>query len=84
MNGNRRVVHAKRADAPGTDGDEARKRAIARALWTEIHWLMPTDRAVAIAVDGDDIAVEFGPPGCAPQMSAEKPPISTDVDRRRP
>ena len=23
---------------------------------------MPTDRTVAITVDGDDIAVEFGPP----------------------
>ena len=84
MNGNRRVFRAEPGDAPGTAGDEARKRAIARALWTEIHWLMPTDRTVAIAVDGDDIAVEFGPPGCAPQTSAETPPISTHVDRRRP
>ena len=84
MNGNARVVHAEPGDAPGTAGEEARKRAIARALWTEIHWLMPTDRTVAIAVDGDHIAVEFGPPGCAPQMSAETPPISTHVDRRRP
>ena len=41
--------------------DEARKRAIARAVWTEIHWLMPTDRSVAITVDGDAIEVEFGP-----------------------
>ena len=48
--------------------DEARKRAIARALWTEIHWLMPTDRAVTITVDGDDIRVAFGPsrPGGRP------------------
>ena len=45
---------------PPTD-DEARKRAIARALWSEVHWLMPADRAVAIAIDGDDIAVAFGP-----------------------
>ena len=47
--------------------DEAKKRAIAQALWTEIHWLMPTDRAVTITVDGDDIGVAFGPPrpgGC--------------------
>jgi len=62
MNGNARVVNAEPSPAPGTVGDEARKRAIARALWTEIHWLMPPDRTVAIAVDGDDIAVEFGPP----------------------
>ena len=47
--------------APPECTDEARKRAIARALWTEIHWLMPTDRAVTITVDGDDIAVAFGP-----------------------
>ena len=48
-------------DAPTRPGDEAQKRAIAEALWTEIHWLMPTDRTVVITVDGDDIAVEFGP-----------------------
>ena len=47
----------------GIPADEAKKRAIAQALWTEIHWLMPTDRAVAITVDGDDIRVAFGPPG---------------------
>ena len=48
------------ADPPGS-GDEARKRAIAQALWTEIHWLMPADRAVTIIVNGDDISVAFGP-----------------------
>ena len=47
--------------APPDCTDETRKRAIARALWTEIHWLMPTDRAVTITVDGDDIRVAFGP-----------------------
>lgn len=70
---------------PGAEtptGDEARKRAIARAVWTGIHWLMPTGRAVTIGVDGDAIAVEFGPPGCAPQTSAESSPIP--VHRRRP
>ena len=49
--------------APPSPADEARKRAIAQALWTEVHWLMPTDRAVTITVDGDDIRVAFGPPG---------------------
>ena len=49
------------ANAPASPGDEAQKRAIAEALWTEIHWLMPTDRTVVITVDGDDIAVELGP-----------------------
>ena len=47
---------------PPDRDDEARKRAIARALWAEIHWLMPTDRTVTITVDGDDIAVVFHPP----------------------
>ena len=53
--------------APPSPADEARKRAIAQALWTEIYWLMPTDRAVTITVDGDDIGVAFGSPhpgGC--------------------
>ncbi len=48
--------------APPERADEAGKRAIAQALWTEIHWLMPTDRTVTITVDGDDIRVAFGPP----------------------
>ena len=42
--------------------EEAQKAAIAKALWTEIHWLMPRDRTVTVTVDGDDIAVELGPP----------------------
>ena len=50
---------------PVDPGDEARKRTIAQALWTEIHWLMPTDRAVTITIDGDDIGVAFGPPNPA-------------------
>ena len=49
------------ADTPASPGDEAQKCAIAQALWTEIHWLMPSGRTVAISIDGDDIAVEFGP-----------------------
>ncbi len=57
-------------------GDESRKRAISRAVWTEIHWLMPVDRTVRIAVDGDAITVEFGPPKPAAM------PCSTD--RRHP
>ena len=47
--------------APSRLADEAKMRAIAQALWTEIHWLMPRDRAVTITVDGDDIRVAFGP-----------------------
>ncbi len=41
--------------------DETRKRAIARAVWTEIHWLMPRDRTVVVTVAGDAIDVEFRP-----------------------
>ena len=62
MNGNSGFAVTEPSCEPRTAGDDARKRAIARAVWTEIHWLMPTDRAVDIAIDGDDIAVEFGPP----------------------
>ena len=42
-------------------GDAARRRAIAQAVRTEIHWLFPRDRRVTVAVDGDDIAVALGP-----------------------
>ena len=52
-------------------GDETRKRAIARAVWTEIHWLMPRNRTVAVTVAGDAIAVEFGP---APPTAAHGRP----------
>ena len=50
------------AAGPPDPGDEAQKRAIAQAVWTEIHWLMPRDRTVTVTVEGDDIAVELGPP----------------------
>ena len=49
------------AAVPPDPGDEACKRAIADALWTEIHWLFPRDRRVTVTVDGDDIAVALGP-----------------------
>ena len=48
--------------APACSGDDAQRRAIAQALWTEIHWLMPRERTVTITVDGDDIDVAFGAP----------------------
>lgn len=48
--------------APGARSrDEALKRSIARAVWTEIHWLMPRGRTVVVTVEGDAIAVELGP-----------------------
>ncbi len=75
MNRRVRPVAAGPETEPPT-GDDARKRAIARAVWTEIHWLMPADRTVRIAVDGDAIAVVFGPPRPAA--------IPRATDRRRP
>ena len=45
---------------PSCPGDEAQERAIAHAVWTEIHWLMPRDRTVTITVDGDRITVALG------------------------
>ena len=47
--------------APPRSDDEAQERAIAQAVWTEIHWLFPRDRRVTVTVDGDDIAVALGP-----------------------
>ena len=41
--------------------DEATRTAIAQAVWREIHWLMPKDRAVDIAVRGNDVSVNLGP-----------------------
>ena len=47
-------------------GDEAQKHAIAKAVWTDLLWLMPHDRTVTIAVTGGVVAVELGPPAEAP------------------
>ena len=52
--------------APPPPNDEAQKRAIAKAVWTDLLWLMPTDRTVTIAVTGGDVAVELGPPAGVP------------------
>ena len=48
--------------APFLPGDEAQKRAIAKAVWTDLLWLMPHDRSVTIAITGGDVAVELGSP----------------------
>ena len=58
------------AAAPPPPGDEAQKRAIANAVWTDLLWLMPPDRTVTIAVTGGDVAVELGPPGATPDVPA--------------
>ncbi|MDE0147910.1 MAG: hypothetical protein OXM58_06025 [Rhodospirillaceae bacterium] len=56
--------------APPRPDDEARKRAIANAVWTDLLWLMPPDRTVTIAVTGGDVAVKFGPRAPAPEVPA--------------
>ena len=53
-----RLVPAAGSPPPG---DDSRRRAIARAIWTDIHWLMPVGRTVTITVDGNVINVSFGP-----------------------
>ena len=57
------------AASAGSD-DESRKRAIARAVWTDLLWLMPQDRTVTITVRDGSIAVQLGPPDPAPEMPA--------------
>ena len=44
-----------------TPSDEAHKRAIADAVWTDLLWLMPPDRTVTVTVRGGKVAVELGP-----------------------
>ena len=56
--------------APPRPGDEAQKHAIAKAVWTDLLWLMPPDRTVTIAVTGGDVAVKLGPPGPAQEVPA--------------
>ena len=58
------------AAAPDPPGDEAQKRAIADAVWTDLLWLMPTGRTVTITVRDGRVAVELGPPGAAPEVPA--------------
>ncbi len=53
------------AATPAGPTDEAHRRAIADAVWTDLLWLMPPDRTVRIAVDGGNVAVELGPVGPA-------------------
>ena len=40
--------------------DEATRTAIAQAIWREVHWLIPKDRPIDIAVRGDDVLVTLG------------------------
>ena len=50
--------------------DEAQKRAIADAVWTDLLWLMPTGRTVTVTVRDGRVSVELGPPGAAPEVPA--------------
>ncbi len=58
------------AHAPRDPGDEAQKRAIADAVWTDLLWLMPTGRTVTVTVRDGRVAVDLGPPGPAPEVPA--------------
>ena len=53
------------AAKPARPTDEAHRRAIANAVWTDLLWLMPPDRTVTITVDGGKVAVELGPAAAA-------------------
>ena len=56
--------------------DEATRTAIAQAVWREVHWLMPKDRAVDIAVRGERINVTLGEPANGrpgPQPASAEP-----------
>ncbi len=50
------------AAPPDPPGDEAQKRAIADAVWTDLLWLMPPDRTVTVTVRDGKVAVELGLP----------------------
>ena len=56
--------------APQEPGDEAQKRAIADAVWTDLLWLMPTGRTVTVTVRDGRVAVDLAPPGAAPDIPA--------------
>ena len=53
---------------PDEPGDEAQKRAIANAVWTDLLWLMPTGRTVTVTVRDGRVAVELGPAGPVPEV----------------
>ncbi|MXW90753.1 MAG: hypothetical protein F4114_17400 [Rhodospirillaceae bacterium] len=58
------------AAMPQTLTDEAQKRAIANAVWTDLLWLMPSDRTVTVTVQDGSVAVDLGPPPPAPVVPA--------------
>ena len=56
--------------ATQTPTDETQKRAIADAVWTDLLWLMPTDRTVTVTVREGRVAVALGPPSPLPVADA--------------
>ncbi len=58
------------AALPYAPNEEAQKRAIADAVWTDLLWLMPPDRTVTVTVRDGRVAVDLGPPGAAPEVPA--------------
>ena len=64
------VEAASPVPVPDDPGDEAQKRAIADAVWTDLLWLMPTGRTVTVTVRDGRVAVELGPPETPPEVPA--------------
>ena len=58
------------APDPGNSDDTAQKDAIARAVWTDLLWLMPRDRTVTVTVRDGTVAVELGPTEPGPPTSS--------------
>ena len=54
------AAHIPRTAAPA---DEAQKRAIAHAVWTDLLWLMPRGRTVTVTIRDGRVAVDLGPAG---------------------
>ena len=53
-----------------TPADEAQKRAIAHAVWTDLLWLMPPDRTVTVTVRAGTVGVELDPLKPVPEAPA--------------
>ncbi len=64
------TMPAASAPAAREPADEAQKRAIADAVWTDLLWLMPTGRTVTVTVRDGRVAVELGPPDRGSEVSA--------------
>ena len=58
------------AAMPAAPADEVQKRAIARAVWTDLLWLMPQGRTVTVTVRDGTVSVELGPAEATPAASA--------------